>query len=187
MPPGRSRSSARAACSAAASSASALASAAFLLWEDAETEADAREGFSDASPLFFPKKEARTNVDGFADARSRLVPPLIPGVPDDDAPSPPSPCADDVCLAASARRSSGVLILRRAAASFPNAAAAAAAASSSSWSSSKNSVAAAASPRLANGPPASLAESVHRSNPPGEVASAPSATHAAVTAPASAT
>ena len=170
IPPGRSRSNARAACVAAASSASALASAAFF----------ATFFFSDAaffSLLRTPKKEA-PNVVVF----------VVPASPDDDAPSPPSRGAAEVCLAASARRSSGVFIFKRAAASLPSAAAAAAAASSSSWSSSENSDAAAASPRLENvfTPFSPDAGSVQRSKPPGDVASAPSAAHAAATAPASA-
>ena len=171
MPPGRSRSKARAACVAAASSASALASAAFFAFLCSDDAFFSRV-------LFFPKKEAPNVVVVF----------VAPPSPDDDAPSPPSRGAAEVCLAASARRSSGVLTLRRAAASFPSAAAAAAAASSSSWSSSENSDAAAASPRLENvfTPFSPDAGSVQRSKPPGDIASAPSAAHAAATAPASA-
>ena len=180
MPPGRSRSKARVAsfCAffAAASSASAFFSAAFLFL-----------CVSAASPRFLAEDEKKEapNVDVFVVDRP---PPLAFPSPDDDAPSPPFRSAAEVCLAASSRRSSGVLTRRRAAASFPRAAAAAAAASSSSWSSSENSVDATASPRerLADSPAGVSAGSVHRSKPPGEVASAPSATHAAATAPASA-
>ena len=172
MPPGRSRSKARVACAAAASSASAFFSAALLF-------------ISAASPRFLEeeKKEA-PNVDVFVVDRP---PPLASPSPDVLAPSPPFRSAAEVPLATSSRRSSDVLTRRRAAASFPSAAAAAAAASSSSWSSSENSVDATASPTVADGPPCGVsAGSVHMSKPPGEVASLPSATHAAATAPASA-